>query len=46
MNFYGYEIQQMDVKIAFLNGNILKDMYMTQLKGFITLKNAGKVCKL
>ena len=27
--FYDYEIWQMDVKIAFLNGNLLEDVYMT-----------------
>ena len=43
---YDYEIWQMDVKTIFLNGNLLEDMYMTQLEGFITLENVGKVCKL
>lgn len=44
--FYDYEIWQMDVKTAFLNGNLLEDVYMTQPEGFVTPKDAGKVCKL
>ena len=36
----------MDVKIVFLNGNLLEDVYMTQPEGFVQPKNSGKVCKL
>ena len=36
----------MDVKMAFLNGNLTEDVYMTQPKGFFDPKNAGMVCKL
>ena len=36
----------MDVKTAFLNGNLLEDVYMTQSEGFVQPKNSGKVCKL
>ena len=43
---YHYEIWQMDVKIAFLNGNLIKDVYMTQPEGFVNLANSHKVCKL
>ena len=32
---YDYEIWQMDVKIAFLNGNLDEEIYMMQLEGFI-----------
>ena len=41
--YYDYEIWQMDVKIAFLNGNLLEDVYMTQPEGFVNPKNYGKV---
>ncbi|WVZ79764.1 LOW QUALITY PROTEIN: hypothetical protein U9M48_027305 [Paspalum notatum var. saurae] len=44
--YYGYEVWQMDVKTAFLNGNLSEDLYMTQLEGFVDLENARKVCKL
>ena len=43
---YDYEIWQMDVKTAFLNGKLLEDVYMTQPEGFVTPENANKVCKL
>ena len=43
--FYDYEIWQMDVKTAFLNG-FLKELYMIQQKGFVDPKGANKVCKL
>ncbi|GJX10475.1 retrotransposon protein, putative, ty1-copia subclass [Tanacetum coccineum] len=33
--YYDYEIWQMDVKTAFLNGYLDEDIYMVQLKGFI-----------
>ncbi|KAK9008932.1 hypothetical protein V6N11_080408 [Hibiscus sabdariffa] len=44
--FHDYEIWQMDVKTAFLNGKLEEDVYMTQLEGFVTPENARKVCKL
>ena len=36
----------MDVKTAFLNGNLTEDMYMMQPEGFVDPTNAGKICKL
>jgi hypothetical protein len=36
----------MDVKTNFLNGNMTEDVYMTQPKGFVIPKQAGKICKL
>src|SRR5215468_10747066 len=42
---YDYEIWQMDVKTAFLNGNLLKEVYMTQPEGFTSV-DSNKVCRL
>ncbi|GKA13109.1 zinc finger, CCHC-type containing protein, partial [Tanacetum coccineum] len=33
--YYDYEIWQMDVKTAFLNGRLNKDVYMVQPEGFV-----------
>src|SRR6266498_5970259 len=44
--FYDYEIWQMDVKTAFLNGFLKEELYMMQPEGFVDPKNADKVCKL
>ena len=44
--FYDYEIWQMDVKTAFLNGNLEKSIYMSQPEGFIKQDQEQKVCKL
>ncbi|GKA15609.1 retrotransposon protein, putative, ty1-copia subclass [Tanacetum coccineum] len=44
--FYDYEIWQMDVKIAFLNGHLSENVYMVQPKGFVDLKHPNKVFKL
>jgi hypothetical protein len=44
--YFDYEIWQMDVKTAFLNGNLDEDVYMIQPEGFVDPTNAGKVCKL
>nr|GEV85084.1 retrotransposon protein, putative, Ty1-copia subclass [Tanacetum cinerariifolium] len=44
--FYDYEIWQMDVKIAFLNGDIDEDIYMVQPKYFVDPKHLRKVFKL
>ena len=44
--YYDYEIWQMDVKTAFLNGILEETMYMTQLEGFVDPGNVVKVCKL
>ena len=44
--YYDYEIWQMDVKTAFLNGKLLEDAYMKQPEGFVDPKNLNKVCKI
>ena len=44
--YYDYEIWQMDVKTAFLNGNIKEEIYMKQPEGFISSGIEQKVCKL
>ncbi|WVZ70691.1 hypothetical protein U9M48_019334 [Paspalum notatum var. saurae] len=44
--YHDYEVWQMDVKTAFLNGNLSEDVYMTQPDGFVDPQNARKVCKL
>ena len=44
--FYDYEIWQMDVRTAFLNGYLKEELYMMQPEGFIDPKGANKVCKL
>jgi hypothetical protein len=44
--YYDYEIWQMDVKTAFLNGHLSEDVYMTQPESFVDPENAGKICKL
>ncbi len=43
--YYDYEIWQMDVKTAFLNGYIEEDVFMEQPKGFES-KDGSKICKL
>ena len=44
--FYDYEIWQMDVKTAFLNGFLKDELYMIPSEGFVDPSNANNVCKL
>lgn len=43
---YNLEIHQMDVKTAFLNGELDEKIYMEQPEGFQVLRQEKKVCKL
>jgi len=42
--FYDYELEQMDVKTAFLHGDLEEEIYVVQPNGYE--KEKGKVCKL
>ena len=44
--YHDYEIWQMDVKTAFLNGFLDEEIYMEQPEGFASSENSGMVCKL
>ena len=43
---HNLEIHQMDVKTAFLNGDINVEIYMDQPEGFISLGQGKKICRL
>ena len=40
------EVEQMDVKTAFLHGDLEQDIYMVQPEGFVTKGKEDHVCKL
>nr|GEY74369.1 hypothetical protein [Tanacetum cinerariifolium] len=44
--YYDYEMWQMDVKTAFLNGHLFEEDYMKQPEGFVNPKYPNHVCKL
>lgn len=43
---HDYELEQLDVKTAFLHGELEEDIYMEQPEGFITPGKENLVCKL
>nr|GEW78927.1 zinc finger, CCHC-type [Tanacetum cinerariifolium] len=44
--YYDYEIWQLDIKTAFLNGYLNEEVYMEQPEGFVNPKYPNRVCNL
>ncbi|GJZ97954.1 retrotransposon protein, putative, ty1-copia subclass [Tanacetum coccineum] len=44
--YYDYEIWQLDVKTAFLNGRLDEDIYMGKPEGYVIKILSNRVCKL
>jgi len=41
-----WELHQMDIKSAFLNGDLNKEVYMEQPDGYVDPTYSDKVCRL
>ncbi|GKD57377.1 zinc finger, CCHC-type containing protein [Tanacetum coccineum] len=44
--YHGWQVHHLDVKLAFLHGDLKEEVYVTQPEGFIQQGNLGKVYKL
>ncbi|KAH9671623.1 retrovirus-related pol polyprotein from transposon RE1 [Citrus sinensis] len=42
----GWKIRQVDINNAFLNGDLVEDVFMKQPEGFINVHKPGHICKL
>ncbi|MCO5610037.1 hypothetical protein L7F22_064272 [Adiantum nelumboides] len=42
---FGWDVHQSDIVIAFLNGDIFEEVYVTQPRGFVKKGQEDKVCK-
>jgi hypothetical protein len=43
---YDLELHQMDVRTAFLNGDLKENVYMAQPKGFVVKEKENMECRL
>ncbi|MCO5547920.1 hypothetical protein L7F22_001375 [Adiantum nelumboides] len=43
---HGWKVHQLDIKIAFLNGDLQKEVYVIQPSGFVVKGQEQKVCRL
>jgi hypothetical protein len=43
---HDYELEQLDVKTAFLHGELEEDIYMDQPEGFVVPRKENLVCRL
>ena len=46
VSIFGWKMYQMDVKTAFLNGNIDQEVFIEQLEGFVLHSRESHVCRL